>query len=424
MTEKLLQFIWRFQYFNAQSLQSETNESLLIIKQGLFNLNQGPDFLEASVKIDKVILVGNIEIHVRSSDWNKHGHSSDKNFTNIILHVVWENDMEIKDGNGAVLPTLSLQNRIAKILLQRYQQLMDEASPIACKNFLPALSDISWYAWKERLAVERLKLKSDKILRLFEESKHHWEEVFWWMIAINFGIKVNAELFEQVARSIPLTILAKHKNQIHQLEALLFGQAHLLDDGFQEDYPQLLQREYLFLQKKYHLAPVNISACFLRMRPANFPTLRLAQLAMLIFNGTHLFSKMKEIPSLKEAKGLFDITCNDYWHYHYLFDEPASFKPKHLGIQMINNIFINTVIPVLFANGLYANDEKCKDKAIRWLAEVKAEENTITHAWKTSGIKNATALDSQALIQLMNHYCQDKLCLECAIGNKILKNKD
>jgi hypothetical protein len=423
MTEKLLQFIWRFQYFNTQALQTETGESLLISKQGLFNLNQGPDFLEATVKIEEVILVGNIEIHVRSSDWNKHGHSADKNFSNIILHVVWDNDAEIKDGNGSILPTLSLQNRIPKILLQSYQQLMEEASPIACQNFLPALSDLGWLAWKERLAIERLKLKSDKILGLFEVSNHHWEEVFWWITAANFGIKVNAELFEQVARSIPLTILGKHKNQIHQIEALLCGQAHLLDDEFKEDYPQLLQREYLFLQKKYHLSPVNATACFLRMRPANFPTLRLAQLAMLIYNGSHLFSKMKEFHSLKEAKELFDITCNDYWHYHYLFDEPSSFKPKHLGIQMINNIFINAVIPVLFAYGLYTNDQKCKDKAIGWLGEIKAEENSITRSWQVSGIKKATALDSQALIQLRNHYCQNKLCLECAVGNKILKTK-
>lgn len=421
MKEKLLQFIWRFQYFNAQSLHSETGETLLILKPGLFNLNQGPDFLEASVKINEVILVGNIEIHVRSSDWNRHGHSADKNFSNIILHVVWENDMEIKDGNGCILPTLCLQNRVANIMLQRYQQLMSKACPIACKGFLPALSNLGWFAWKERLAIERLKLKSDKILRLYEESNHHWEEVFWWMIAANFGIKVNAELFEQVARSIPLTVLAKHKNQIHQLEALLFGQAHLLDATFQEDYPLMLQREYLFLQKKYHLSPVNTTACFLRMRPANFPSLRLAQLAMLIYNGTHLFSKMKEISSLKEAKEHFNITCNDYWHYRYLFDEPASFKPKHLGAQMINTIFINTIIPVLFANGLHASDEKSKEKAVRWLGEIKAEENAITVAWKESGIKNVTALDSQGLIQLMNQYCQDRRCLECALGNKILK---
>jgi hypothetical protein len=368
-----------------------------------------------------VIFIGNIELHVWSSDWIKHSHSSDKNFNNIILHVVWENDREIKDGNGTVLLTLSLQSRVAKMLLQRYRQLMDTPAVLPCNNFLPGLTGIGWQAWKERIMAERLELKSTKVLQLFEESRHHWEEVFWWMLAANFGIKVNASLFEQVARSIPVTLLAKHKNQIHQLEALLLGQANLLEENFTEDYPQLLQREYLFLRKKYSLCKVPATACFLRMRPANFPTVRLAQLAMVVKQVSHLFSKVKESLSVKEVKELLDITCNDYWHYHYLFDEPAAFKPKHLGPQMINSIFINTIIPVLFSYGLYTRDEKCKDKVIRWLGEITAEENTITRVWETSGIGNNNALDSQALIHLTNHYCHPKLCLECAVGNKILK---
>lgn len=421
MTEKLLQFIWQFQYFNTSILQTDTGEPLTVIKPGSLNVNQGPDFLEASVKVAEVTLIGNIELHVFASDWNKHGHSSDKKFTNIILHVVWENDMLIKDKNGHMLPTLSLQPRIAKVLLLRYQQLMNEVCPIACSNFLPEISDLCWQSWKERLAAERLEQKSTRILQLLEESKHHWEEVLWWMIAANFGIKVNTELFEEIARSIPLTVLAKHKNQIHQLEALLLGQAHLLDAEFKEDYPRLLQKEYLFLQKKYQLRKIFNTVSLLRMRPANFPTLRLAQLAILIHKVNHLFSQIKEITLLNNAQALFDITCNDYWHYHYLFDQISAFKPKHLGAQMINNIFINTVIPVLFAYGLYNNEQSCKEKAIRWLGEIKAEENVITKTWKKAGIKNTDALNSQALIYLMNHYCANKLCLECAIGNKILK---
>lgn len=241
------------------------------------------------------------------------------------------------------------------------------------------------------------------------------------MIAANFGVKVNAELFGAVAKSISINILAKHKNQIHQLEALLMGQANLLNEDFEEDYPKLLQREYQFLFKKYKLAKVNAAVHFLRMRPANFPTVRLAQLAMLIKNVSHLFSKIKEMNEVDEVRKLFNITCNDYWHYHFVFDETTKYKPKHLGQQMIDNILINTIIPVLFAYGLHQNEQACKDKALRWLSEIKPEENIITKSWKLLQIENKNAFDSQALIHLKNNYCQNKLCLQCAVGNKILK---
>ena len=249
MTEKLLQFIWRFQYFNRHELTTDEGDILQIIKPGIFNHNQGPDFSEAAVKISSVKLFGNIELHVRSSDWHKHNHASDKNYSNIILHVVWEDDRNNK--NKIALPTLSLQNRVPKILLQRYEQLMNEGYVLHCKNFLPVLSNIGWISWKERLMAERLEIKSEKVFLLLQETNYHWEEVFWQMIAANFGIKVNTALFEAVAKSISINILSKHKNQIHQLEAMLLGQANLLDQNFREDYPQLLKREFQFLKKKF-----------------------------------------------------------------------------------------------------------------------------------------------------------------------------
>ncbi len=419
MTEKLLQFIWQFQYFNKYELTTDEGDHLQIIKPGIYNSNQGPDFSEAAVKIASVKLYGNIELHVRSSDWHKHHHAFDKNYSNIILHVVWEDDTTSK--NKIALPTLSLQNRVPKFLLQRYEQLMNEGYVLHCKKFLPALNDIGWIAWKERLIVERLEMRSKKVLGLLQESNHHWEEVFWRMIAANFGIKVNEALFDAVAKSISINILAKHKNQIHQLEAILLGQANLLDKNFTEDYPQLLQREYRFLQRKYKLVKINAEAHFLRMRPANFPTVRLAQLAMLIHQVSHVFSKIKELDDVDKVKKLFDITCNDYWYYHFIFDEIKSYQPKHIGEQMVDNILINTIIPVLFAYGLQQKEQLYKDKAMRWLTEIKAEENTITRSWKLLKIENTTSLDSQALIHLKNNYCQYLRCLECAVGNKILK---
>ena len=420
MTEKLLQFIWRFQYFNLSELCTEATEVLEIIKPGIFNTNQGPDFSDACIKIDSLTLFGNIELHVKSSDWDKHQHSADKNYSNIILHVVWADDKQLS--KEIQLPTLVLQHRVPKILLQRYEHLMQDNHTVHCKKLFPSFNSIEWIAWKERLMIERLEMKSKKVMQLLKESNGSWEETFWWLIASNFGIKVNAEVFEAIAKTISIKILAKHKNQIQQLEAILLGQANLLEGEFRESYPILLLREYRLLQKKYNLAKVNAVVHFLRMRPANFPTIRLAQLAMLIHQSAHLFSQIKDFEKVGDAKKLFEITCNDYWHYHFILDEETKFQPKHLGHQMVNTIFINAIIPVLFAYGLHHQEQDYKDKSMQWLSEIKHENNNITKSWIQLGVEMQNALDSQALIHLYHQYCKNKNCLQCAIGNKILQS--
>jgi hypothetical protein len=422
MTEKLLQFIWQFQYFNKSSLVTEQGDTLQIIKSGNLNTNQGPDFLNASIKLNNVTLVGNIEIHIKSFQWHQHNHSIDPNYKNIILHIVWENNEQIIDDNNREIPTLVLQNLVPKVLIDRYIVLMEDAPTLPCSNFLPALTDLGWMAWKERLATERLLDKSEIVLKKFTINNNNWEETFWHLLAYNFGLKVNADFFKQIAETISVTTLAKHKNQIHQLEAFLLGQANLLNETFTNDYPKLLQKEYQFLKKKHSLKTIQGSCLFLRMRPANFPTIRLAQLAMLISNSSHLFSKIKEMKSIKEVQNLFNVTCNDYWHYHFtLTDETSAYEPKRLGKQMIESITINTIIPVLFAYGHYCKEDDYKLKAIQWLQEIKAENNNITKQWELYKIENKNAFDSQALIQLTNQYCKSKNCLNCAIGNKVLK---
>jgi hypothetical protein len=225
-----------------------------------------------------------------------------------------------------------------------------------------------------------------------------------------------------VAQTLPVTLLAKHKSSIIQLEALLFGQAGLLEKEFEEKYPVMLRKEYQFYQKKYKLIPVDGAFFFLRMRPANFPTIRLAQLAMLIHQSEHLFSRIKETGSLSEIKKMFELVANDYWHYHYNFDEQKDFKEKTLGKQMGDNIIINTVVPMLFSYGLHHNEEHFKEKAIAWLSELSAEKNTITRGFEKLEFDNKNALDSQALLQLKNEYCNPKFCLKCAVGNSILKS--
>jgi hypothetical protein len=418
MTEKLLQYIWQFQYFNRTSLETSTAETLQIIHPGQANTNQGPDFLNARIRIGDTFLAGSIELHIKTSDWDKHRHQFDKNYSNVILHVVYQHDI-----NSSGLPVLELAPRVSNILLGRYERLMHGSDLIPCGKGISQVKEITLAAWKERLLAERLTRKAAAIVDLLHHSNHHWEEVCWWLIARHFGSQVNQDAFESIARSIPLSLLAKHKHQIHQLEALLFGQAGLLDQDFTEAYPKLLQREYQFLQHKYQLQKAVIPVQFLRMRPGNFPTIRLAQLAMLIHTISHLFSKILEATSLDELKALFKLCANDYWHYHYRFDEPSEYKIKNLGTDMIDHIIINAVCPLLFAYGLFHSQESFKIKSLSWLEETLAESNRITKKFKQLSLEISSAFDSQAFIELNNSYCTPKRCLQCSIGVSLLKQE-
>jgi len=276
VTERLLQFIWQFQYFNKSELTTSEGEAVQIIFPGQFNSNQGPDFSDAKIKIGHEIWAGNVELHFKTSDWKKHRHHKDSNYNNVILHVVWEDD----EAGPANVPTFPLRERVSKILLERYEELMNAGGFIACENTVHNVRDLIWKSWKERLLVERLVRKSELVVAYLQQSNFHWEETFWWLLARNFGMTVNADAFEAMARSIPLNILSKHKAQIHQLEALLLGQSGLLKGIFDEDYPVMLQKEYQFFKKKYDFKPIQLPVFFLRMRPGNFPSIRLAQLAI------------------------------------------------------------------------------------------------------------------------------------------------
>jgi hypothetical protein len=416
MTEKLLHFIWRLQYFNKTSLATVEAEPVEIGFAGHYNSNQGPDFSDAKIKIGSTTWAGTVELHIKTSDWTKHHHQQDKNYRNVILHVVWEDDGRQND-----IPVLELQGRVSGILLQRYEELMHIASFIPCEKTVRLVPGLTWKSWKDRLLIERLLRKAIQAEIYLEQNNHHWEETFWWLLARNFGMKINAEAFEAMARSIPLGILGKHKSQLQQLEALLMGQAGLLEDEFREAYPRLLQKEYKFYKKKYGLEPGTNPVFFLRMRPGNFPTIRLAQLAVLVQHSDHLFTKIKEAGSVKDVKTWLDVTANDYWHYHYCFDEETAFKEKRLGESMISNIIINTLAPLLFAYGHYHMENHYKEKAVVWLGQTAAENNTITSGFQQLGIANKTAVDSQALIELKNEYCNKKRCLECSIGTSVLK---
>lgn len=423
LTERLLHFIWQFQYYNQSELSTVGGEKIEVIHPGNYNTNQGPDFSDAKIRIDNAVWAGSVELHIRTSDWERHHHHGDSHYKNVVLHVVWEDDagQGMLDAEQARVPVFELRERVSKILMGRYEQLMHSAAFIPCEKRIGEVKDITWKNWMARLLTERLYRKSNTVESFLHQTNFHWEESFWWLLARNFGMYVNADAFEILARSISINVLAKQKHQIHQLEAILLGQAGLLEEDFQEDYPLMLQKEYRFQQKKHGIRPVPAPFLFLRMRPGNFPTIRLAQLAMLIHQSAHLFSVLKDMESLDEARKLFDVTANDYWHYHYRLDEPSGFKQKHLGDLMIDNLIINTVVPVLFTYGYYHKDQRFTDRAIQWLEQTTGEKNSVTDGFSELGIENSNAFDSQALLHLRTEYCIKKRCLECPVGSTLLK---
>lgn len=417
MNEKLLHYLWQTMQFNLNELTDTTGEAIEIIAKGNYNANGGPDFTNAKIRHTGKLWVGNIELHVCTSDWKKHNHSSDKKYGNVILHVVWEHDVEL----GLNFPTLELKGRVSLSLMEKHRQLMGTCAFIPCEKMISAVDEIIVQSWKERLLVERLIEKSLLVQSFLAENKNSWEESFWWLLARNFGITANADAFEQIARSLSVTTLAKSKSNLLQIEALLMGQAGLLENSFNDDYANMLQKEYRYLQVMHKLKKPEMLLQFLRMRPANFPTIRLSQLAMLVHKSTHLFSKIKEANTVKEIEWLLDVKANDYWHYHYVFDEKTPYKQKLIGRQMRHGIIINTVLPILFAYGTINKEPAFKSKALQWLDEMQPEQNKITKGFSALGLENKSAFDSQALLQLYKKYCDKKRCLECAIGNGILK---
>jgi hypothetical protein len=418
MTERLLQYIWQFQYFNKNDLVTAGGEELIIIQPGTYNTHQGPDFMGGRIRLGSNTWIGNIELHVNASDWQRHQHSSDKNYHNVILHVVWNNDRECVVGN---IPTLSLCDRVPKVLLQQYYSWMKADCFIPCASSAANADDLVWTSWKQRLMYERLERKSGFVFSLLSGNRFHWEETMWWMLARNFGLSVNADAFGEVAASIPYNVVSKHRAQIHQLEALMFGQAGLLESDVEDKYALMLKKEYSFLQKKYGLCKINMPVHFLRMRPACFPTVRLAQLAMLMHVTTSLFSTVLNESSVQEIKRLLAVTANDYWHYHFRFGEATVYQPKTVGGEMINSIIMNTVVPIIFAYGKYHHESCFQHKAVEWIEKLPAESNATVSKFRGIGVLAKNASDTQSLIELKTQYCDEKRCLDCAIANALLK---
>jgi len=421
MTEFFLHHLWKLKLFDSTNLVTTENEAIEIIKTGQHNTDSGPDFFNAQVKIDNTLWAGNVEIHLRSSDWNNHSHEKDEAYNNVILHVVYKNDEQVKRKDGSLIPALELKGRFDDRLWKNYADLLQSRQWIPCEKRIAEVDSLTIDNWLDRLLAERLENKTERILSSLQGNGNNWEETFYQHLAKNFGFRINADPFERIATTLPVSLLAKHRNHRNQLEALLFGQAGMLELKMTDAYPNELKKEYSFLRNKFNLIPIPLHQWkFLRLRPVNFPTIRLAQFAQLIHQSTHLFSRILECDNFAELKKYFHADVSSYWQTHYVFDKISTEQPKHIGDDAIQNIAINTIVPFLFAYGRNRNAVQFEERAFSLLEEIPAEKNSIIDGWKNLGIEPASAYRSQALLQLKNEYCVEKKCLTCSVGNKII----
>jgi hypothetical protein len=423
MTEDFLHYIWKFRLFNQNQLKTEQGENLVILKTGEHNIDSGPDFFNSKIKLGNTEWAGNIEIHTYSSDWKKHKHQKDAAYSNIILHVVYEDDERIYRNKNSPLPTLVLKPLVQETVIQKYQTFKASNDWIACEKSIHRVPEAIRSLWLERLLIERLEQKSKFILSTLQLNKNNWEETFYYYLASNFGFKINAIPFELLAKSLPYVVIAKHKNSPLQVEALLFGMSGMLEKQVSDKYLRDLQNEFQFLKTKYSLVPIEEHLWkFLRLRPANFPTIRLAQFAALLLKSAHLFSQLLESEDLDTLKKTLQVEVSEYWKTHYTMEKKSIRKNKTLGKSAIENLIANTLIPFLFVYGRYNKLTRFEERAFQFLEKLDAERNTIIEKFENLGIKAVNAMQSQALLQLKNTYCQPKRCLHCTIGNNLLKN--
>lgn len=423
MKESYLHYIWRLGHFRQNELKTTDGEPISIQELGEYNTNAGPDFLNARVQIGDILWAGNVEMHVSASEWHQHGHAGDAAYDNVILHVVMDEDKDIFRNDNEKIPCLDLRPYLSEKMTAKYLKLLQSRAWVACHAHFPHVNQLVKNLWTDRLLVERLERKTAEINTILEDSQNDWEAAFYRFLARGFGGKVNNDAFEMLAANTPLTILAKHKNDLFQLEALLFGQAGMLQESFNDVHPRQLKREYEALRAKYQLLPIpKVVWKYLRLRPANFPTIRIAQFAVLIHQSAHLFSKVLEAQKLSELVALFDVDVSEYWELRYQFDKKASKVIRKLGKSTIHTLIINVIVPFIFLYGKKRDDSKLQQKALEFLDEIPAEKNSIIQGWENLGEKFKTASKTQAFIQLKTNYCTQQRCMECPIGSAVLNS--
>lgn len=424
MNESFLHYIWQFQYFDKKDLRCSTGEELLIQNPGFKNTHSGPDFYDAKLKLDTIQWAGSVEIHIFSSGWREHKHQHDPAYENVVLHVVWEENEKIFRKDGTVLPTLELKTRVPSSFLLQYKRIVHSRSRIPCANAIHAVPDIIRISMIDKTLMARLETKAKLVLESLQKNNGDWEETCYQMLCRNFGFKVNTDPFLQLAQSLPYKLLMKHGDRLDQMEALIFGQAGFLKETIQDAYYLLLKREYTLLRKKYTLGSRQMNKAqwrFLRLRPANFPTIRLAQLTSVLHHHKNLFSRIISTTSWKELSPVFCVRPSDYWLHHYQFFKQQEKEVPSLGKTSAENILINSIVPMLLAYGKAKDDQRYIDRALQLLQETAPEENNILRSWAALNIKSENAFDSQGLIELYNSFCSRRRCLDCNIGFVLLQ---
>lgn len=423
MTESFLHYIWQFQYFTKKDLFTTAGETIQIVHPGIRNAHAGPDFSEAKVKIGNLEWRGSVEIHIKASGWNDHRHGDDAAYEKVILHVVWENDRPISRSDNSSMPTLELKSRVDPSLWSKYKKLFTSAERIPCSSLWRKVDNLVKLSMLDKTLTQRLEAKAGVVIEMLQRNQGDWEETAYQLLSKNFGFKVNSDSFYRLAESLPYKILLKHIDQPNQVEALLFGQAGFLEKVKIDEHTQVLVRDFKLLEKKYRLEQKRLHKSqwrFLRLRPANFPTVRLAQLAAVIHQRKNIFSTIIDTTYYKDLYAWLSVQQSDYWKTHYQFGKMTKSVPV-LGKSSIQNLIVNTAVPLLAGYAITHDDHSYMDRAVAWLQQIPAEKNAIIRQWNELGCSAKTSFDSQALIELHNAYCIKRRCLECAVGAALIR---
>lgn len=424
MNEAFLHYIWQFQYFNKDNLKCTSGEEIAVFRPGFRNAHSGPDFFDAKVKLGPMNWAGSVEIHIMSSGWREHRHHLDPAYENVILHVVWEDNEKVLRNDGTPLPTLELKGRVAPSLILQYRRIVQGKSSIPCASVFGKAPTLSRISMLDRSLMTRMERKANAILETLKKNNGDWSETCYQILCRNFGFKVNIEPFLQLSQSVPYKVLMKHGDRLDQIEALLFGQAGFLRETINDTYYLFLKREYELLSRKYNLAGRQMNKAqwrFLRLRPANFPTVRLAQLSSVLYHQKNMFSRIMGTASSKELMPMFAVKPSEYWLRHYQFFKKQKKEIPSLGRTSIENILINSIVPMMIAYGKARDDQRYVDRAVLLLQETPAEDNNIVRSWAALGMTCKSAFDSQAMIELYGSFCSRRRCLDCNIGFALLK---
>jgi hypothetical protein len=424
MKEEFLHYLWKYGLYDQDRLSDTERNKIIVLDPGEYNQDSGPDFFNARISVGGTVWAGNVEIHVKSSHFDIHGHQHDPAFNNVILHIVAENDKRVFNERGEELLTTEIS--FDPSYYEKYIFLVNNPYIIACQDDVNKLDNVLVRHWLTTLVIERFQKKSESILKIFAETGNDWEETFYRVLSRYFGFRVNTEPFEMLATALPFRIIRKHSDSIFQIETLLFGTAGLLETGLfkealSDDYYVNLNKEYTILAAKYSLQPLHGWIWkFSRLRPSNFPTVRLSQLASMLSVAGGLFSRVLEGTDIQHIKSLFEVSASEYWNEHFVFGKKSRKSIKNIGSQAADILLINAVIPSLFVYGLSRDSSDITERALFFLENIAAEENIVIAEWKNAGIIPDSAFYSQALIQLRNEYCKKRKCLNCRIGTKII----